>query len=399
MSLLAVSGASAQSSALEPPDLERYLRWGPLRVRPTVELSQLGYDDNIFADNAQRESDFVTTVGPRLDGLLLVGHRAFVSFRNGVDFTLYRDNTEQNYTDYRNAARITFPWRSIGLFVEGEADRFRERPLDAQDIRAERDENELGVGLIFAPSERTEFELRHGVEQIGYTDPDELPGTPVTIGDRLDRHQSSYGGKLRYRLVGRTALTLETKFDRISFDDDYSRGRDSHVRSLLPGVDFGREGTLSGRLGVGLAEVDARDPIFKTVRETVARAEIVYRPNAQVALRLDGSRVPGFSLSDDSVTYLNSEAALEASYYFNRLIGFDLGSRRGTLEFPGSTAPTERKDRIQSYHGGLRLRISENALGRRVEYRLRVTRYRRDSTLDSEDQSRTTIGVNAVIGF
>ena len=58
--LLAAPAAWAQTrtgTKLEPPDLSRYLRWGPLRVRPLIEVRDLGHDDNIFSDTKKTIAD------------------------------------------------------------------------------------------------------------------------------------------------------------------------------------------------------------------------------------------------------------------------------------------------------------------------------------------------------
>ena len=48
---------------------------------------------------------------------------------------------------------------------------------------------------------------------------------------------------------------------------------------------------------------------------------------------------------------------------------------------------------------GLRFRISENEIGRRVEYALRYTRWIIDSTRDDLDQNRGTLGFGVSFGY
>ena len=47
----------------------------------------------------------------------------------------------------------------------------------------------------------------------------------------------------------------------------------------------------------------------------------------------------------------------------------------------------------------MRFRLSENDIGRRVEYAFRYTIARRDSTLDFLDQIRGTIGFGMSFGY
>ena len=48
-------------SALEPPDLSRYVRWGVLRARPGFTVSNFGYDDNIFVSTKDEVGDYLAT--------------------------------------------------------------------------------------------------------------------------------------------------------------------------------------------------------------------------------------------------------------------------------------------------------------------------------------------------
>ena len=396
---LACAPCLAQQGALEPPPLERYLRWGPLRVRPGLELRNFGYDDNIFADNTDEVGDYTATLAPKVDGLVLFSHRAFMTFEQKLRYTTYADNSDQNFTDYLGQARATFPLQGMGFFVDGLYSRSKERPVDQQDIRADRDEDGLGYGVILQPGWRTELELGRSHKKWRYTDPDAAPGAPLTIGDRLDRTEVSHALEVRYRILGRTRLTLAVHVDTIDFESLVSSGRDSREWALLPGVVFGEGGSLTGSVRVGWTEIDADSPAAADFDDLVGRVQLALRPSSRWNLRLNGVREPGFTVSGDGIFYLNTETRVTGVYYLNRIVGVETGGSLGTLEFPDSSTATERKDRVSSYQGGLRFRLAENSMGRRIEYSLTVRRWRRDSSDDAQDRSRTTLGLGAVVGF
>jgi hypothetical protein len=399
VSALSCAPCLAQQSALEPPDLGRYLRWGALRVRPGLQISNVGYDDNIFASNTNKVGDYTATLSPKLDGLVLFGHRAFLTFTEQLGYTIYKDNSDQNYTDQRASARATFPLRRKGFYVEGLFNRLKERPIDQQDIRADRDENGLGVGLILAPGWRTEIEIGHAFKTWSYFDEDADPDALVTIGDSLDRREDRNTLEVRYRVLGRTRLTMNAHVDTIEFDNAIASGRDSRGWGVIPGVDFGEGGALSGSVRVGWTEINADSPTQKDFDDVVGRAELAYRPRSRIHLRLDALREPGFTVSSDSIFYLDTTVRLRAVYYLTRILGIESGGSRGKLEFPGASGAFQREDDVNTYEVGLRFRLAENSLGRRIEYSLRFQRYRRDSNDDRQDRSRSAIGLNAVVGF
>ena len=73
--------ALGAESKLQPPELDQYLRWGALRVRPGVELTNVGYDDNILYNDDNKVSDFTATISPKAEILVLFGDR-FLPFRS-----------------------------------------------------------------------------------------------------------------------------------------------------------------------------------------------------------------------------------------------------------------------------------------------------------------------------
>ena len=95
----------AQSiSPLDPPDTSQYLKWGPLWARPGFAISDLGYDNNVFGitDDAKLPDgtpvrpvgDYFIALSPRIRGLVLFGHRAFLTFDERLEFYAYAQQRE-----------------------------------------------------------------------------------------------------------------------------------------------------------------------------------------------------------------------------------------------------------------------------------------------------------------
>jgi len=389
----------AQYNALEPPDLGRYLRWGPLRVRPGFEVRDFGYDTNIFVSTTNEIGDLTITLVPKLDGLILFGDRAFLTFEERLEYTAYRDYSDQNFHNQRFTTRATFPLQSTGFFVDGTYNRLKERPADAQDIRADRDEDRLGLGMIFQAGWRTEIELEHSKQRLRFSDEDADPAAPITIGQRLDRTEDRNSAEVRYHALGRTRLTLNAELGTIDFESILASGGDSKSWAIVPGVNFGEGGRVSGVFKLGWQKINAESPLQADFDELVGRAQLAYRPGSRTTFRLEGRREPGFSVSLTSVFFLNTRADVRAIYYLNRLFGFEAGGGRGKLEFPDSLGGFDRVDRINSYDAGLRFRMSENSIGRRVEYILRFKHWRTESNDPRQNRSRNVLGLNAVVGF
>jgi len=389
-------GVEAQErSKLEPPELSRYLRWGPLRARPGFRVTNFGWDDNIFASNANKVGDFTATLAPQLDGLVLLGSRAFLEFRESLEYTLYFDNDVQNFLNQRGSARVTLPFTRFGVFGDVALNQVRERPVDREDIRPKRNEDLLGFGAILELGWRTEIEASISGVQFDYSDPD-FPD----IGARLDRKETRQTISAGYRVRGRTRITLDAAFKEIDFDRAVERNSDEW--NLLGGLEFGEGGPLTGTARVGWAKIDAKDPVLSDLSELIGDVELVYRLNSRTSVQLTGRRAPGFAIFQNQTYFLDTSYSLRGIRYLNRLIGVEAALRTGSLSFPADrlgTSEIARRDDVEGFDAGVRLRLAQNSLGRRIEYSLRIARDERRSNFDSVDRSQTRLAIDAVLGF
>jgi hypothetical protein len=110
---------------------------------------------------------------------------------------------------------------------------------------------------------------------------------------------------------------------------------------------------------------------------------------------LEGRREVDFSASEGNDYFILDGARLNTLYFVNPVLGLEIDLSRGVLEFP----VTRRVDRLTRYGGGIRIRTMEDAVGRRVEYRVRVARAQRESTVPLRDRSRSVLHLDVVVGY
>jgi hypothetical protein len=330
--------------------------------------------------------------------VVLFGDRAFLTFKEQLDWTTYWTYFEQNYWNQLGSGRLTVPLKRMGFYVDGVLNDTKERPLDQYSIRNDVRQLGLGAGILFNAGWRTEVELGFARSSYGYTnagyentDNEECP----TIGCLLDRTERGTRALGRYMVFGRARLTLEWSNRDITFSNP-ENGRDATQRRLVPGLDFGLGGRLTGTFRYGLARLDSKNPAFPDYNGPVGEARISYRFGAGTTLQAGGLRDIGFSTYVNTSYYENAAYDARVIQYFNRIFGAEAGAGRGRLTFP---APANREDRTVQFDGGLRLRFSETDLGRRVEYSLKLTHWTLTSNFPELNQSRTTFGFNAIIGY
>ena len=407
LAAMPVAGRAAEPDPLVPPDLTRYLRWGPLRVRPNVTLSNVGYDDNIYDSPAvERVGDYTATVSPGVQGLVLFGHRAFLTLRETVDATLYLDSANHDlaYLNQRGDARLTVPFGSVGAYVDGAVHRINERPISDIVGRPQRNETRLGVGAIVRLGWRTHVEVGRTVLDRAYDNPVLPPDHDCRLGGcqdlaRLNRAETGVEVRARYLLRGRTSLTLDGSTRRIAFDEPESRDRDADDRRLLPGVRFGEGGRLVGTARLGWGAIDAVDARHADYDGLLGDTSLTYRFGTGTTVQLEAERDARFAVFSDHQYYVYTGYEARVIHYITRSIGVEAATLRGHLDFSQSALERDRQDRIEHVEAGLRLRLFENDLGRRIEYTLRIRHRQRRSTEPGVEDSRTSGGFGVVLGY
>jgi hypothetical protein len=282
-------------------------------------------------------------------------------------------------------------------------DTIQERRVDLERVRLERSDRLLGFGVILNPGWRTEIELGYSLASVKYTDPDsEGEVSPTAL--RLDREEYAPVLEASYDFAGRTSALLSLLARRINFDNTISvegrpLDRDTLDQRLLGGFEFGEGGPLAGEISFGWGWIDAADPLLADLSEPIGEGELAFHIDSRTRLIFTAERLPGIAVWELNSYYLLTEAGLRGVRYINRLVGVELAAAQGRLTFPESSIDQGRTDDILRYEAGVRLRMFQNSMGRRVEYSLRLGRYHRDSTVPRFDSSRTTFGFGAVVGF
>lgn len=397
--------AQQQENKLEPPELGNYRRWGFLRARPGIQLSNLGYDSNIFYSSmADPVSDTTATVSPKLDGLILLGSKAFITLSEQFDYTLYAEHSDQNFWNNAFTTRATVPFQNFGVFGQWSLDDNRWRPNDQQGLRVRSHRREFGVGMIFQPGWRTEIELARYANRWRYDDP-QGQSVAVPVDERLNRDEAWTTLDISYHLHGRTRALLRVENRQIDFLAPFITPgmveiqRDTEEWRTLAGFRLGRGSSLIGHVLGGWIRIDAQDPVLRDLSELIGELDATWTAGSRTRVRLVAERTTGFSVSEASTYYLDTFGSIRTVHYFTNLFGGEFAVRRGRLDFPEALVGMTRQDQISHYELGLRLRLLNAADGRRVEYSLTVGRYRRDSNINGFDLEKTTFGFGAVLGY
>src|SRR5438552_15075679 len=112
--MLSVSAAAGQSGS--DPSSEAPMRLGPLRLTPSVSLTNFGIDSNVFNEVDNPKRDFTATLSPRTEARLRLG-RARVIGNGGVDFVYFSQYASQRSLNLHGEVRLELPLNVFARYV------------------------------------------------------------------------------------------------------------------------------------------------------------------------------------------------------------------------------------------------------------------------------------------
>jgi hypothetical protein len=194
-------------------------------------------------------------------------------------------------------------------------------------------------------------------------------------------------------------VLLELAQREITFDDPATAVlRDAKERRQLVGLDFGLGGRVFGTFRLGHADFKLDNQAGTSFNGPVADVSVGYNFGGSGSrLTLIGGRDVRYTVFDPHPALRLLRGRAEARQILQPV------HRRRARSGPSPARLLGRPSgpRGRQHHRNRRraFRISENDLGRRVEYAFRYTRWIVNSTRDDLDQNRGTVGFGVSFGY
>ena len=396
------AGASFLPLDKMPEPMEGAWRLGPLRVRPLLQLRDLGYDSNVFlSEEGQEEGDFTCRLAGGLRGQVLFGNRGVVGFEADSEYVAFATTSSQNYLNGMVDARGDLVLHRLSLFAGGHWSSSMERATSEFDERTRLRFASAFAGAGWRTSNRTSVAGSVSEQQYRYSDAD-VPG----LDESLNRTERTLAVRGVYRAFARSSVFIELSRSRMLFDDGpeeadpqssaQTYSRDSEQRSFMPGISFDPTAPVSGGLKAGRAVFDATDQGKPDFRGLLGEAEVAFRLSDRWRLAGTWERDVSFSIFENNLYFeqrrrgakfersLGDRYALEAGGEFEQLDWperdtsalpgqfTDNGEPVRTCDLTGLDCSILRRDTIRSYFIGGRMRVWRRSdLSVRLGYRHR----------------------------
>lgn len=366
----------------EPDPAQVRVRIGPLWLNPTLSLTNLGIDTNVFNDPVDQnpKRDFTLTVTPTTQLWLRMGP----SWLSGtideqiVWFQTYADQRSAN-TRYQGAWRL--PLNRLIFNVNGTYLKTRERPGFEIDERAQRTEKRVEGTVEIRALSRTFFGVRATKGKVDF-DRGAVFRNGI-LSQELNRTATSYGLTVRHQLTPLTDLMFEASRQEDRFALSPLRDSDSSIASV--GLRLDRFALIKGAASFGYRDFRPIQPGVPGFQGATAAVDLTYTILGVTRLNVQAGRDVSYSSNVNQPYYLlTGISGSLAQQIFGPL---DVVARVGVQQLDyrdravGALELVSRVDTVLSYglgigyHAGQDFRVGVNVDQQKRRSPLRDHRY------------------------
>jgi hypothetical protein len=272
----------------DPSERARF-RLGAIRFTPSIALSNIGFDNNVFNEAEDPKQDTTAAVGPAIDLWVKMGPSRLSGKASG-QYLYFNKYDNQRSWNTNAEGRWELPLARVTPYVEGRANNTKDRPGYEIDSRVRLKQEQAGAGTSIRVSGKTSLVFGASRTRIRYDDDDLFLGD--LIATSLDRESDNQEAQLRLKLTPLTTFVVRAEAAQDRFV--YEPSRDANSVTVMPGFDLKPEALVSGQVFVGVRHFDGLRESLPDYTGTVADVAALYSVRA-TQLQLHVSRDLVFS--------------------------------------------------------------------------------------------------------
>jgi Putative beta-barrel porin 2 len=378
----------AQTQAPEPIETMP-IHAGPLGLRPTLSITNIGNDSNVFNDADHPQEDFTATIVPRLLARVR-GGRLLLSYSSAADMVYFKKFTSERSVNATTDVRLDAdlgrlqPYASIGWVAT------KDRLNSEIDVRTPRTQRTLAGGVRMILASRTAVVVSARRFTLDFDQGALFRG--IDLSRTLNSRTDGVDGSLQLLLTPLTTFSMSTSFQRDRFEA--APERDSNTLRLLPALQFDPTTLIRGSVAVGYRRFRPLTPDLPDYSGLLVQAGLGYTLLARTKFDLDLTRDVQYSFEDAEPYYLSTGGRLTVTHQLVGPLDLQVFGGHQTMAYrQRGVAGDSRHDRVESYGGGAGYRL-------RSSMRLGVTweTNRRQSPVAEHDYVRRRIYASLTYG-
>lgn len=296
------------------------LRYGPFYLLSSIQLADIGYDQQYFLPTTDQSSGF--TFGLSAPQRLYYTPHKKTYFSVDVDprWSYFRSKGATNQFGYRTRADAQFLLNH--LYLDAYGSRNNELRADTGELSAlvTRRSQEAGVNGEMKYSSRTSMTYSAVVRGLSYPSGRYQPDLPVNL---LDRSEHAYRLALLHKTFPLTSLLLASEYANYSFPNAVFK----NSRRRYAGAGFIYDGGRTfGRFESGYMRLDFLRPGEHDFRGVMGNASISHQLSGIWTASVAADRDFAFSIFLGNNYYIANRATVSTEYSLTRRFSLNAGS-------------------------------------------------------------------------
>lgn len=390
--MLLAPPAHAQEEEQDDPVATAPVRLGPVGLAPTIAMTNLGVDTNVFHRPSASDSDFTATLTPATAAWLRTAD-GLLSVTGSLDFVYFgRFKSERSINGF-GEARYEYRFNRLTPFVSASALSTRARPGYEIDARARRREYDVAAGVELRALSRTDVELAGRRRTVDFA------GDAIFMGTRLEevlnRSVESAHLTIRHRLTPLTTAVVRAFGERERFDLNSVRNTDSfHVEA---GFELSQFALIRGRAFVGYRRLTAAGGgTLPTFSGATASVDVAYTAPTETRITLGVASDVDYSFELEYPYYVQTGWTVSVTQRLTSRWDVMLRGGRDRLGYRGESEalPGQRVDFVDHIGGGIGYQ-----LGHDTRLGFDVLSYHRRTDLPDRGYRAIRSGLSVTYGF
>lgn len=355
--VLAPASLAAQT-LLTPLELEPdppRMRLGPLGLTPSIAITDVGVDTNIYSTADDPQRDYTAKLAPTLVSAIRM-RNARLSGKTALGFNYFQKARRyRSLDDVKQDGQFALLWNRLTPRIVGSYGRVRDRPNLEIDARVRQFTQRIGAGADLRVGPRLNVMVGADRARINF-EAEQFRG--IDLRSVLDRRSEQARTDIRMALTPLTTFVMTADAARDRFDT--SRVRNANLGGVTAGFDIKPAALISGTAIVGYRRVDLLDAALPDYSGVVAEVAVNYTLLGRTKFALTGRRRVEYSFEPTEPYYVATGAGLTLTQALGG--GWDvrgIGSRDGLVyrRLTSLEIGARRLDRLQMYGAGVGHRV------------------------------------------
>lgn len=352
--LFAPALALAQDADTPPPGT---LVLGPVRVVPSLTLTNMGVDNNVKNEPIDPKSDFTFTLTPRL-GVLFRVRRFRASLDLLSDYVYFETYKDEGGANTNALGRLDFDLGRLQPYVSMQGIDTRARVNSEIDARARHHDAVYVAGLSLLVASRTKLLLSGTRGTVDYAPGQDNNG--VDLGTSFDGRRQSVETGVGFVLTPFTSLNVTVGEERQRFV--LSPDRDSDSWRVGPTLVFSPDGLVNGSASIGYKHFHALSPVLPDYSGMTAAVSVTAQIYTRHKLTANVGRDLQYSYETDTQYYIATTTGFTWTSVIAGPVDVRGTATRTLMDYsPGSLDGHGGLDTFIDYGAGLGYRVTPRA--------------------------------------